>query len=286
MINKFKIILLSIIPKHLLTKIFGKIASLKLGCITHLIIKLFIYIYSINTNEIKEKNITKYCTFNDFFTRLLKDNARNFDNKEFTIILPADGYIMQYGNINQYTIIQAKNIFYDLTMLLAKNKYLSNKFINGIFINIYLSPANYHRIHMPCNGMLKEMIYVPGKLWSLNKFNVKNKLNLFTKNERLICLFSTKFGLMIQILIGSTIVGSIETIWHGIVIPPRSHIIKHWCYTKKDNIFLLKGQEMGKFKLGSTVITIFKKNSIVLCKTIKYNNISYVGNIMGYKYLN
>ncbi|MCV2525965.1 MAG: archaetidylserine decarboxylase [Candidatus Lightella neohaematopini] len=284
MINKFKIILLSIVPKYLLTKLFGKIANLKLGCITRLIIKLFIYIYNINIYEIKEKDITKYYTFNDFFTRSLKDDVRSFNSKKFTIILPADGYIMQYGNINNYTIIQAKNIFYDLTMLLAGNKYLSNKFINGIFVNIYLSPANYHRIHMPCDGMLKEMIYVPGKLWSLNKFNVNNKLNLFTKNERLICLFNTKFGLMIQILIGSTIVGSIETIWHGIVIPPRSHIIKHWCYTKRDNIFLLKGQEMGKFKLGSTVITIFKKNSIVLCKKIKSNNISYVGNIMGYKY--
>ncbi|MCV2528307.1 MAG: archaetidylserine decarboxylase [Candidatus Lightella neohaematopini] len=282
MIDKLKLMLLFVIPKHLLTKLFGKISELKLGYFTHLIIKIFIYIYNINIYEIKEKDITKYYTFNDFFTRSLKQDARIFDNQKSTIILPADGYITQCGNINYYTIVQAKNIFYNLTVLLSGNKYLSNKFINGVFINIYLSPANYHRIHMPCNGILKEMIYVPGKLLSLNKFNINNKPDLFTKNERLICLFNTKFGLMIQILIGSTIVGSIETTWYGTVIPPRSHVIKHWCYTKKDNIFLLKGQEMGKFKLGSTVITIFEKNSILLCNTIKPNIISYVGNIMGY----
>ncbi|MCV2506130.1 MAG: archaetidylserine decarboxylase [Candidatus Lightella neohaematopini] len=285
MINKLKIILLFLMPKYLLTKLFGKIAELKLGYLTRLIIKIFIYIYNINIHEVKEENINKYFTFNEFFTRSLKYNVRTFDNHKLTIILPADGYITQCGNINYYSMVQAKNIFYNLNMLLAEDKYLSNKFINGVFVNIYLSPASYHRIHMPCDGILKKMIYVPGKLLSLNKFNISNKSNLFVRNERVICLFNTKFGPMIQILIGSTLVGSIETVWHGTVIPPRNHIIKYWYYTNNDNIYLLKGQEMGKFKLGSTVITIFKKNRIILCETIKSNNISYVGNVMGYSIL-
>ncbi|MXP56374.1 archaetidylserine decarboxylase [Pantoea sp. Mhis] len=281
MFNKVKLTLCAFLPKKLLTKIVGWIANRDCGYITTIIIKIFVWFYNIDMSEVQNPNINSYHTLNDFFIRTLKKNMRPIDNDSLFLSLPADGTISQLGNIKGEQIFQAKNHFYTLNNLLGNNERLATQFLDGTFITIYLSPRDYHRIHMPCNGILSEMIYIPGKLNSLNSFNVLNIKNLFAENERLICVFKTDYGPMIQILVGAIIVGSIETVWAGIVSSTSSKkIIKYWQYSTHDknkSIVLLKGQEMGCFRLGSTVINLFIKNHVKFVEDIKINNKTRVG---------
>jgi len=176
--------------------------------------------------------------------------------------------------------LQAKGHDYSLEALLAGNYQMADLFRNGSFATTYLSPRDYHRVHMPCNGILREMIYVPGDLFSVNHLTAQNVPNLFARNERVICLFDTEFGPMAQILVGATIVGSIETVWSGTVTPPREGIIKRWTWPAGDNegsIALLKGQEMGRFKLGSTVINLFAPGQVKLVDTLQSLSVTKIG---------
>ncbi|CAL1329523.1 archaetidylserine decarboxylase [Candidatus Providencia siddallii] len=277
------------IIKLWITQFFGWFANKKIKYITFFMIKFFVKIYKININEAKYTNLKDYATFNDFFVRSLKKNARKIVSKKYQVAYPVDGTISQFGSINDIYLFQAKKNFYTLNNLLVKKHYLIDKFKNGNFITIYLSPSDYHRVHMPCDGLLKEMIYVPGDLFSVNLFSVKKIPNLFSRNERLICVFKTDIGLMIQILVGAIIVGSISTVWFGCVNSYRKNKINHFIYPDfnlKGSIFLKKGEEMGMFKLGSTVINLFEPNKIFFNNSLHLGCITRVGDLLAESFSN
>ena len=265
MLDKIKIRLQFMLPKQGLTQLAGWFASRNVGFVTQWAIKLFAKAYKVNMNEAQKSELTAYSTFNDFFIRTLKDDARPIVAAEHQLAQPADGAVSQLGSIDNDLIFQAKGHNYTVEALLAGQYELADKFRNGDFITTYLSPSDYHRVHMPCDGLLTEMIYVPGDLFSVNPLTAANVPNLFARNERLICVFDTPFGAMVQILVGATIGGSIDTGWSGCVNPQREGVIKRWTYPEQDEegaIFLRKGEEMGLFKLGSTVINLFEPNKI------------------------
>ena len=188
--------------------------------------------------------------------------------------------ISQLGKIDNDKLLQAKGHYFSLEALLAGNYLMADLFRDGSFATTYLSPRDYHRVHMPCNGILREMIYVPGDLFSVNHLTAQNVPNLFARNERVICLFDTEFGPMAQILVGATIVGSIETVWAGTVTPPREGIIKRWTWPSGDSegsVALLKGQEMGRFKLGSTVINLFAPGKVELAQHLQNLSVTKIG---------
>lgn len=265
MLDKIKIRLQFMLPKQGLTQLAGWFASRNVGFVTQWAIKLFAKAYKVNMNEAQKSELTAYSTFNDFFIRTLKDGARPIVEAEHQLAQPADGAVSQLGPIDNDRIFQAKGHNYTVEALLAGQYQLADKFRGGDFITTYLSPSDYHRVHMPCDGLLTEMIYVPGDLFSVNPLTAANVPNLFARNERLICVFDTPFGTMVQILVGATIVGSIDTVWSGCVNPQREGVIKRWTYPAQGEegaIFLQKGEEMGLFKLGSTVINLFEPNKI------------------------
>lgn len=271
MLDYFKLCLQYLLPKMWLTLFAGWCASKRGGWLTKLAIDCFVWFYKVDMSETQKPDTATYRTFNDFFTRPLRDGARTIDSDPDLLIQPADGVISQIGQIDGDNIFQAKGHSYTLEALLAGNYTMANKFTNGEFINTYLAPHDYHRIHMPCNGILSEMIYVPGDLFSVGPLTARNIPNLFARNERVICFFETEFGAMAQILVGATIVGSIETVWAGTITPPRTGVIKRWTWPKENEegaIVLLKGQEMGRFKLGSTVINLFAPNKIKLAESL------------------
>jgi phosphatidylserine decarboxylase len=266
-LDSIKIKLQHLLPKQLLTRLAGWGAELKGAMLTYWVIKAFARYYGIDMKEAKEPDLKSYATFNQFFVRELRPGCRPVVSGLEMLCLPADGTISQLGAIDNDKIFQAKGHSYTLEALLAGNYLLAEKFIDGVFATTYLSPRDYHRVHMPCDGVLREMIYVPGDLFSVNPLTAANVANLFARNERVICVFDTEFGPMVQILVGATIVGSIETVWAGSVTPPREGIIKRWTYPagdKTEAIKLEKGQEMGRFKLGSTVINLFTQGSVTL----------------------
>ncbi len=280
MLNHIKIKLQYWLPKTIITNLFGWFANKKAGWLTQFIIKIFVKYYNIDIKSAKDQNFSSYLTFNDFFMRSLHETARPIINSSNWLSLPVDGKINQIGLIYDDQIFQAKGHYYSLESLLAGNIILSESFRNGLFSAIYLSPSDYHRVHMPCSGILREMIYVPGDLFSVNFFTTSNIPNIFARNERIICIFDTAIGLMIQILIGATIVGSIETIWSGTITPPRNGIIKRFTYPSVGEngvITLKKGAEMGRFKLGSTVINLFVSGSIQFSSQLKNGSITRVG---------
>ncbi|WP_230492407.1 archaetidylserine decarboxylase [Martelella alba] len=256
-----------LLPKRCLTQLAGRLADYPAGWLTKLIITLFVRYYKVDMQEAMRPELSAYPTFNAFFVRPLRDDARPLDTDPNALVMPADGVISQLGPIDGERIFQAKGHHYTLEALLAGNERLTEIFRDGAFVTTYLAPRDYHRVHMPCNGILREMIYVPGDLYSVNPLTAAAIPNLFARNERVICVFDTDFGPLAQILVGATIVGSIETVWAGAVTPPREGIIKRWRYPDAESegaVVLLKGQEMGRFKLGSTVINLFAKDRVVL----------------------
>lgn len=234
------------------------LAQKEWASLTHAAIGWFVNRYHVNMAEAANPDIASYKSFNEFFTRPLKTGARPIAKADF--ICPVDGAISQFGHIRKDQIFQAKNHSYSTLALLAGNISLAEKFTNGLFACLYLSPKDYHRIHMPCDGTLKSMIYVPGDLFSVNPLTAQNIPNLFARNERVVCEFTSKeHGAFVMVLVGATIVGSMATVWHGVVNPPRSKGIRTWNY---ENIFLKQGDEIGRFLLGSTVVMLFEKNTL------------------------
>jgi phosphatidylserine decarboxylase len=257
--DKLKITLQYLMPKHLISRLVGKIASAKMGWLTTQLISLFIRAFKINMAEAKLKNASDFDTFNNFFTRELEAGARVINNTDNTICFPVDGAISQQGDIVDGRLIQAKGFNYNLTTLLGGDENTSAAFQGGKFSCIYLAPKDYHRIHMPMAATLREMIYVPGELFSVNPLTARNVPDLFARNERVVAVFDTKFGAFSMVLVGATIVASIETTWAGTITPPAGSDIFRWQYPADgdDAIRFEKGDEMGRFKLGSTVITTF-----------------------------
>ncbi len=249
-----------LIPKQALTALAGKLASAEAGSLTTSVIRWFVGRYNVNMAEAANPDIANYKSFNEFFTRPLKDGARPFAESDF--LCPVDGAISQFGAIERDQIFQAKGHSYSTTALVGGDRELAAQFENGSFATLYLSPRDYHRIHMPCAGKLTRMIYVPGALFSVNPTTARGVPGLFARNERVVCVFESDFGPWVLTLVGATIVGSMATVWHGVVNPPRPGIIRDWRYDTSPAVNLEKGAEMGRFLLGSTVVMLFPKDTL------------------------
>lgn len=255
-----------LLPQLAITRTAGWLAERRWGVLTHAVIKTFAACYQINMAEAQKSRAADYASFNEFFIRPLKDGARPINTEPQTLVLPADGRVSEAGVIEAGRLIQAKGHDFTALELLAGDEALAAEFSDGLFLTTYLSPRDYHRVHMPCAAALRRMIYVPGELYSVNPFLAQHIPNLFARNERLICVFDTEFGTMVQILVGATVTASISTVWAGIINPPRSKSVLQWLYPAEGEgaVRLAKGQEMGAFRLGSTVINLFPQNSIRL----------------------
>lgn len=248
-----------LLPKKTLTVFAGWVAGAKGGAFTTALIRWFVRRYKVNMAEAAAPDIASYASFNDFFTRALKDGARPLADAD--ILCPVDGAISQFGHIDGAQIFQAKGHSYSTTALVGGDATLAAQFQDGQFATLYLSPRDYHRIHMPCDGSLRRMIYVPGDLFSVNPTTARGVPGLFARNERVVCVFDSDAGPFVMTLVGATIVGSMATVWHGQVNPPRSPQICEWHY-EAGQVQLKKGAEMGRFLLGSTVVMLFGKGRL------------------------
>ena len=243
-----------VLPKQALTAFGGLVASARGGALTTRLIRWFVHRYGVNMAEAANSDPASYATFNDFFTRALKDGARPLADSP--MVCPVDGSISQFGAIAGDQIFQAKGHSYSIAALLAGAADVAAQFVDGSFATLYLSPRDYHRIHMPCDGRLLRMLYVPGALFSVNPTTARGVAGLFARNERVVCVFESAGGPFVLVLVGATIVGSMATVWHGVVNPPRSSEMRQWRYD--DQVLQLRrGQEMGRFLLGSTVVLLF-----------------------------
>lgn len=248
-----------LLPKKALTVFAGWVASGRWGWITTAIIRRFIRRYHVNMDEAASPDPASYASFNDFFTRALKQGARPLSAARY--VCPVDGAISQFGKIEQGQILQAKGHAYTATALLGGQKELATPFVNGHFATLYLAPKDYHRIHMPCEGTLTRMIHVPGDLFSVNPVTARGVPGLFARNERVVCLFDTEHGPLALVLVGATIVGSMATVWHGVVNPPRPGTVQEWRYAPGE-VRLRQGDELGRFLLGSTVVLLWPSHPL------------------------
>ncbi len=243
-----------LLPKQALTQLMGRLAGARGGALTTRAIAAFVQRYGVDMAEAADPDIAHYPTFNEFFTRALKTGARPLADAE--LLCPVDGAISQFGAITGDRIFQAKGHDYTSTALLGGDSALAAHFHGGHFATLYLSPRDYHRIHMPCEGRLLRMIHVPGELFSVNPTTARGVPGLFARNERVVCVFDGSRGPFVQVLVGATIVGSMATVWHGVVNPPRPGSLREWSYSDRE-LRLARGAEMGRFLLGSTVVLLF-----------------------------
>ncbi|PSJ43999.1 phosphatidylserine decarboxylase [Zobellella endophytica] len=264
MTDHFKILLQYLLPKHLLSRLVGRLAAMEGGRLTQWLIRRFIRRYQVDMSEAQYPDPAHYRSFNDFFTRPLKDGVRPLVEGGDLIAMPVDGAISQLAPIQQGRIIQAKGHDYSARALLGGDKTLAAPFMGGDFATLYLAPKDYHRIHMPLDGVLKSMIYVPGELFSVNPLTASRVPELFARNERVVCVFDTAAGPMALVLVGATIVASIETVWAGTITPPVGQRVQRWDYDPATAPRLAKGEEMGRFKLGSTVVCLFAPGRVEL----------------------
>ncbi|MGK5029460.1 archaetidylserine decarboxylase [Janthinobacterium sp. MDT1-19] len=267
-----------LLPKGALTNFAGRIAGAKGGAMTTRLIRWFVGRYNVNMDEALDPDITHYASFNDFFTRALRPDARPLAKADY--VCPVDGRISQFGTIDKDQIFQAKGHNFSTTALVGGDAALAAQFEHGSFANLYLSPRDYHRIHMPCDGRLTRMIYVPGELFSVNPTTARGIPGLFARNERVVCLFDTANGPFVMTLVGATIVGSMATVWHGVVNPPRTGQVRDWSYAN-DNVVLKQGEELGRFLLGSTVVMLFPKGTVDFNGTWQAAGPVQLGEVMG-----
>lgn len=249
------------LPQYRLSKIIGWLADRRWGLLTWWAIKFFVRYYHVDMKEAEYPNIHYYPSFNAFFTRYLKTNLRPLAEDSNAIISPVDGIISEVGKLIGDQIIQAKNHFYTVVDLLGGNENHAPLFQNGYFFTTYLAPKNYHRIHTPIDSQLKAMIHIPGRLFSVNTISVRTIPRLFARNERVVCLFETRAGPMALVMVGAILVGGISTVWHGTVTSITQNAISVWKYAE-EKITLALGEELGHFKMGSTVILLFTNHSI------------------------
>ena len=248
-----------LLPKKWLTSLAGSFAAARAGSATTAFIRWFVNRYGVDMSEAAIPQIASYPTFNEFFTRPLKAGARPLADAQY--LCPVDGAISQFGAIERDQIFQAKGHHYSTTALVGGDRALAGLFENGAFATLYLSPRDYHRIHMPCDGRLLRMIHVPGALYSVNPTTARGVPGLFARNERVVCVFESASGPFVLALVGATIVGSMATVWHGVINPPRPGVIREWRYDEQQ-IVLRKGEEMGRFLLGSTVVMLFPSGTL------------------------
>ncbi len=248
-----------LLPKQALTALAGKFAGARAGGLTTAVIRWFVGRYGVDMGEAVNPDIAAYASFNEFFTRPLKAAARPLADAGF--ICPVDGAISQFGAIERDQIFQAKGHRYSTTALVGGDAGLAAQFQDGSFATLYLSPKDYHRIHMPCDGRLLRMIHVPGELFSVNPVTARGVPGLFARNERVVCVFESAGGPFVLALVGATIVGSMATVWHGVVNPPRPGHLREWHYGDQQ-LRLQQGEEMGRFLLGSTVVMLFPQGAL------------------------
>ena len=260
MSDRAKVLLQYVLPKQRLTVFAGRVAGARGGRWTTRLIRWFVGKYGVDMTEAENADIASYASFNDFFTRPLRAGARPLAEADF--VCPVDGAISQFGRIEDHAILQAKEHSFTTTELVGGDSALAAQFRHGSFANLYLSPRDYHRLHMPCDGRLERMIYVPGALFSVNPVTARGVPNLFARNERVVCVFaSPEHGPFVMVLVGATIVGSMATVWHGVVNPKHTNRPSEWTYQDQE-VRLKKGEEMGRFLLGSTIVMLFRQNAI------------------------
>ena len=255
-----------LLPHHGLSKLMSFLTHSENKTLKNLLIRNVIKHYGVNMAEALEQNIDNFSSFNQFFTRNLKSEVRPITTEKNAIASPADGVVSQCGPITREKIIQAKGMTFTIHELLGRDPERAAQFFEGSFATLYLSPKDYHRLHMPVTGTLREMVHIPGRLFSVNSATARSVPGLFARNERVAVIFDTDAGAMALVLVGAIFVSSIETVWHGVVTPPSATTVQTWDYRmkaavlKNKTVTLNKGEEMGRFNMGSTIIVLFQKN--------------------------
>jgi phosphatidylserine decarboxylase len=257
--DRLAVALQYLLPKQALTALAGRFAGARAGRLTTRVIRWFVARYGVDMSEAADPDIAGYASFNEFFTRTLRTGARPLAPADF--ICPVDGAISQFGAIDRDRIFQAKGHDFSTVALVGGDAELAAQFQDGNFATLYLSPRDYHRIHMPCEGRLMRMIHVPGDLFSVNPVTARGVPGLFARNERVVCVFESALGPFVLVLVGATIVGSMATVWHGVVNPPRPGKMREWHYADQHLVFR-QGEEMGRFLLGSTVVMLFPRDTL------------------------
>lgn len=271
-----------LIPHHLLSRLIGCAAECRAAWFKNRLIGWFAKQYQVDMSEAQVEDLNAYEHFNAFFTRALKDGARPLDNTPGAVLCPADGAISQLGRIEHGRVFQAKGHSYSVTELLGGDSERAAAFMGGDFATVYLSPKDYHRVHMPLAGTLREMIYVPGRLFSVNQTTAENVPELFARNERVVCLFDTERGPMAVVLVGAMIVASIETVWAGLITPPKRELkTVRYDEAARAPISLEKGTELGRFKLGSTAIVLFGPEQVKWAEELGANSPVRMGQLLG-----
>jgi len=269
-----------VLPHHALSQMMSKLTHCENKAFKNLFIKQIIRHYGVNMDEALEQDINAYNSFNHFFTRELKPGVRTFCNESNAIICPADGAVSQAGDITDGKIFQAKGKSFTATELLGGDAARAEPFNNGVFTTIYLSPKDYHRLHMPLTGTLREMVHIPGRLFSVNAATTNSVPGLFARNERVAAIFDTEIGSMALVLVGAIFVSSVETVWHGVVTPPSITSVRNWQYG--DDAPTLKiGEEMGRFNMGSTIIVLFGKDKAQWDAGFKAERTVKLGELIG-----
>jgi len=271
-----------LVPQHGLSRLAGKLANCRNQRVKDTFIQWFIKRYNVDMSQALHQDPTSYACFNDFFTRALKADARPIDSADNSVVCPADGSLSQLGGIDDGRIFQAKGQLYSACELLGGDEALAAEFANGSFATVYLSPKDYHRVHMPLAGRLRLMTVIPGDLFSVNSATARGVPRLFSRNERAVCIFDTAVGPMAVVLVGAMIVAGIETPWAGEVAPFKRRLTTtHYDTQHTQPITLVKGAEMGRFKLGSTAIVLFGKNKVRWSDTLKADSPTRMGEAMG-----
>ncbi len=269
-----------LLPHHALSRVMSKLTHSENKVWKNLFIKQVIRHYGVNMAEALEESIDNYASFNDFFTRALKPEARPLTAGDHAVACPADGVVSQIGAVTDGSLLQAKGKQFTVTALLGGSSERAEPFNDGVFSTIYLSPKDYHRMHMPLTGTLREMVHIPGRLFSVNAATANAVPGLFARNERVVAIFDTEAGPMALVLVGAIFVSSIETVWHGVVTPPTIGKVRSWSY--QDNAPTLNiGDEMGRFNMGSTVIVLFGKDNVQWQPELAAGQAVKLGELMG-----
>lgn len=269
-----------VLPQHTLSKLMSYITHSEIKALKDWCITTIIKHYGVNMDEAKEQNLDAFKSFNHFFTRELKPGVRPLTTEKNAVACPVDGAVSQAGNITDGKIFQAKGMSFTAVDLLGGDAERAKPFEDGVFTTIYLSPKDYHRLHMPLTGTLKEMVHVPGKLFSVNTATTRSVPGLFARNERVAAIFDTEVGPMALVLVGAIFVSSIETVWHGIVTPPTAPSVGTWYYPKNPPV-LKMGEEMGRFNMGSTIIVLFGKDRVQWEGGFKADKLVKLGEMIG-----
>ncbi len=271
-----------LLPHHTLSRLVGCLAECRTPWLKNRLIRAFIQRYQVNMDEAQRKDADAFAHFNDFFTRELVPGARELDATPDAVLCPADGAISQLGPITHGRIFQAKGHSFSALELLGGDAERAAPFMGGQFATVYLSPKDYHRVHMPLAGTLREMVYVPGRLFSVNQTTAENVPELFARNERVVCIFDTERGPMAVVLVGAMIVASIETVWAGLVTPPKRELkTTRYDAAARGPIQLEKGAEMGRFKLGSTAIVLFGAEQVQWAEELAAGSPVRMGQLLG-----